>query len=256
MTLKISISVPAVRLPTRNDRKSRLKLLDSNDESYEKIVHLFQDGWLHKKKSFPHLYRIFRIETAEALIHPYLQYYDSVRRVTGKASDIEQLLFHGTFRACALGETEDNVRLCRLAQCSLCSIIRSSFDIERCGTRRNFSRFGQGIYTTKCSSKADDYCSSERSDLKLRLLLVNTVVVGWQNKCTRNKKSLNNPGTGYHSVLGVPGGDLNYEETVVYNNDAIRPAFLVVYGEAPPVPPKPIVARAAVRRLFTAPLVS
>ena len=25
--------------------------------------------------------------------------------------------------------------------------------------------------------------------------------------------------------------DLNYEETVVYNNDAIRPAFLIVYGE-------------------------
>lgn len=56
--------------------------------------------------------------------------------------------------------------------------------------------------------------------------------------------------------MGVPGFDLNYEETVVYNNDAIRPAFLIVYGEAPPVPPKPIAARVAVRKLFTAPLVS
>lgn len=57
-------------------------------------------------------------------------------------------------------------------------------------------------------------------------------------------------------VLGVPGEDLNYEETVVYNNDAIRPAFLIVYGDAPPVPPKPIATRAAVRKLFTTPLVS
>jgi len=57
-------------------------------------------------------------------------------------------------------------------------------------------------------------------------------------------------------VLGVPGEDLNYEETVVYNNDAIRPAFLIVYGDAPPVPPKPMAARVAVRRLFTTPLVS
>ena len=57
-------------------------------------------------------------------------------------------------------------------------------------------------------------------------------------------------------VLGVPGEDLNYEETVVYNNDAIRPAFLIVYGDAPPVPPKPIGARGAVRKLFTTPLVS
>ena len=29
----------------------------------------------------------------------------------------------------------------------------------------------------------------------------------------------------------MPGVDLNYGETVVYDNDAIRPAFLVVYGE-------------------------
>ena len=57
-------------------------------------------------------------------------------------------------------------------------------------------------------------------------------------------------------VLGVPGEDLNYEETVVYNNDAIRPAFLVVYGDAPPVPPKPIGARNAMKKLFTTPLVS
>ena len=34
-------------------------------------------------------------------------------------------------------------------------------------------------------------------------------------------------------VFGEPGGDLNYEETVVYNNDAIRPAYLVVYGQPP-----------------------
>ena len=56
-------------------------------------------------------------------------------------------------------------------------------------------------------------------------------------------------------VLGVPGEDLNYEETVVYNNDAIRPAYLLVYGEAPPVPPKPMGARTAVRKLFTMPIV-
>jgi hypothetical protein len=34
-------------------------------------------------------------------------------------------------------------------------------------------------------------------------------------------------------LVGEPGGDLNYEETVVYDNDAIRPAFLIVYGDRP-----------------------
>lgn len=56
-------------------------------------------------------------------------------------------------------------------------------------------------------------------------------------------------------VLGVPGRDLNYEETVVYDNDAIRPAFLIVYGDAPPVPPKPMNPRVAAKKLFTTPLV-
>ena len=49
-------------------------------------------------------------------------------------------------------------------------------------------------------TEADDYCSSERPDLKLRFLLVNTVVVGWQKKRTRNKRSMVNAGPGYHSV--------------------------------------------------------
>ena len=37
----------------------------------------------------------------------------------------------------------------------------------------------------------------------------------------------------FSKVIGEPGMDLNYEETVVYDNDAIRPAFLIVYGDAP-----------------------
>lgn len=39
-------------------------------------------------------------------------------------------------------------------------------------------------------------------------------------------------------VLGEPGGDLNYEETVVYNNAAIRPAYLIVYSSKPPKQPQ------------------
>jgi hypothetical protein len=31
-------------------------------------------------------------------------------------------------------------------------------------------------------------------------------------------------------LIGEPGVRLNYEETVVFSNDAIRPAYLVVYG--------------------------
>lgn len=45
----------------------------------------------------------------------------------------EKLLFHGTNRACLLGETSRNILLCGLKECYLCSILRSSFDIKKCG---------------------------------------------------------------------------------------------------------------------------
>jgi hypothetical protein len=38
--------------------------------------------------------------------------------------------------------------------------------------------------------------------------------------------------------MGVPGGDLNYDETVVYNNEAIRPVYLITYGGQPEIPGK------------------
>jgi hypothetical protein len=31
--------------------------------------------------------------------------------------------------------------------------------------------------------------------------------------------------------MGVPGGHLNYDETVVYKNEAIRPVYLITYGQ-------------------------
>ena len=36
MTLKIHLNMPTVRMPIRKERKSRLRLMDSTDEDYEK----------------------------------------------------------------------------------------------------------------------------------------------------------------------------------------------------------------------------
>lgn len=134
------------------------------------------------------------------------------------------------------------------------------------GTKHKFRRFGTGIYTTACSSsewilylavfrfsnvtsEADDYTLNGDESSKLRVLLVSRVIVGNPHKRRLNATNLTEPPCGHHSVLrcfsympisdlafqviGEPGADLNYEETVVYNNDAIRPAYLVVYGEMP-----------------------
>jgi hypothetical protein len=64
-------------------------------------------------------------------------------------------------------------------------------------------------------------------------MLVNRVLVGKAATLTRTNVSITKPPKGYHSIEGKPGIDLNYPETVVYDNDAIRPAFLIIYSDTP-----------------------
>lgn len=54
---------------------------------------------------------------------------------------VECLLFHGTERACLLGEEEGQTNLCQLRHCKLCSIIRNSYDVKLCGSHHKFSRY-------------------------------------------------------------------------------------------------------------------
>jgi len=85
-------------------------------------------------------------------------------------------------------------------------------------------------------------------------MLLNRVVIGKPLKRQQNSKDITEPPSGYHSVLGEPGQDLNYEENVVYRNDAIRPAYVVVYGTAPDVVDSKM--KAFVSMLFKTPLAS
>ncbi|KAF7357348.1 PARP catalytic domain-containing protein [Mycena sanguinolenta] len=77
--------------------------------------------------------------------------------------------------------------------------------------------------------EADDYFIGV-PESPFRAVLVNRVVVGNPLIRQYNAEEITELPDGYHSVVGVPGVDLNYEETVVHNNDAIRPAYLIVYG--------------------------
>ncbi|THG97195.1 hypothetical protein EW026_g4756 [Hermanssonia centrifuga] len=60
-------------------------------------------------------------------------------------------------------------------------------------------------------------------------MLLNDVVLGKTVKLKVSDPTLNQPPNGYNSVIGEPGGDLNYDESIVYQNDAIRPMFLIIY---------------------------
>ncbi|PPQ78504.1 hypothetical protein CVT26_005143 [Gymnopilus dilepis] len=219
-------------------RSKRLRLLPSSDSGFLTIERQFHKGWKHPNKPRPKIHAIFKILSSDSSLLPYHRYRAIVTaspalRNRTKNPANEQFLFHGTNRHCTLAEDSSRVRLCVLSKCNLCCIIRNSFDVKKCGSKHRFRRFGTGIYTTACSSKADDYALNADESTSLRVLVVSRVVVGNPYKRRQNATGLTEPPCGHHSVVGEPGIDLNYEETVVYDNDAIRPAFLVVYGDAP-----------------------
>ncbi|KAG8894415.1 hypothetical protein FRB99_001285 [Tulasnella sp. 403] len=76
--------------------------------------------------------------------------------------------------------------------------------------------------------RADDYQGNIYPQ-PYRAVILAVVVVGLGEKLYRDSPERKAPSEGYHSVLGEVGKDLNYDEVVVYRNDAIRPAWLVIY---------------------------
>jgi len=163
----------------------------------------------------------------ECIENKFYNYQLRVAIRTGIPGGNTRRRFHGTVRECRLGDTSTAQGLCLLDTCNLCRIIQNSFEIARVGERTNFGRFGAGIYTSATSSKANDYTARHASPNKAMLL--NYVVMGRAIKLTRTNQRLTQPPHGFDSVIGEPGGGLNYDESVVYNNDAILPAFLIVY---------------------------
>ncbi|KIJ94265.1 hypothetical protein K443DRAFT_134797 [Laccaria amethystina LaAM-08-1] len=236
------------------DEQKRLAYLLQSDPNYHRLKIKFLEGWKHPEKQMPHVHAIFKIMSSEASLKPFHEYRAHIVNAPSQKNPAnEQFLFHGTTRSCFLVEDRYKVRLCDLQRCSLCRIIDESFDIAKCGTKHNFNRFGRGIYTSACSSKADDYISNTDEAGMLRVVLVNRVIVGMPYEQRRNATKLVQPPSGYHSLTGTPGIHLNYEETVVYSNDAIRPAFLIVYGDAPPKSQSKM--QALVSKLFNTSLV-
>ena len=64
----------------------------------------------------------------------------------------ENRRWHGTRRKCTLGD-KGCTTFCPDPQCSLCCIVKTSFDLAQFGKKTSWGRFGAGIYTSSTSSK-------------------------------------------------------------------------------------------------------
>ena len=93
--------------------------------------------------------------------------------------------------------------------------------------------------------RSDSYSRNDCTS-KWKAVLLNKVVIGRGYSLKVNDTTLTGPPAGYDSVSIVPfryfrwvlmkgqvigevGVKLNYDELVVYDNDAIRPSYLVMY---------------------------
>lgn len=201
--------------------------VSNKHDAFNEVSTQFLQGWRHPT-SKPTVVKIWKIFSDKDHNDRFARYRLAVERRIGKEGGNSLRRWHGTIRACRLGDDETQCQPCLDQGCSLCEIIKSSFEIAKFGKRTNFGRFGEGIYTSATSSKANDYVA-EGGGSSYRAMLLNDVVMGKTIKLTADNPNLKEPPQGYDSVVGEPGGSLNYDESIVYKNEAIRPLFLVIF---------------------------
>lgn len=120
-------------------------LLPYNDplKPYITVSNLFTTSWHHPTKP-PGVLHVYAIIGNHRIMNAYRDYVDSVRSKirhwigTGLSVN-ERQLFHGTKRACRLGD-DGTANLCLSMSCSLCQIIQNSFDVRRFRSNTSWGR--------------------------------------------------------------------------------------------------------------------
>ncbi|KAH6913474.1 hypothetical protein BKA70DRAFT_1262986 [Coprinopsis sp. MPI-PUGE-AT-0042] len=202
--------------------------------TFKSVAEQFKVSWRHTGTTCPTVRRVYKIVITPAASASYDSYRAAIEAkgqfvAQGRSAGNENRRWHGTRRVCNLGD-KGHTTFCSSTTCSLCSIIRNSYDISLWGKKTGWGRFGKGIYTSSTSSKSNDYSHNDCKS-HLKAILLNKVVVGKGCKMMQDNTTLVTPPNGFDSVLAEKGGSLNYDELVVYTNDAIRPSFLVMYDE-------------------------
>jgi len=201
----------------------------SSDPRYSDISGQFTKAWKHTATA-PRVARVYKIILPQSSLDTYEDYKARVEASgafvnKGLPEGNEKRRWHGTRRSCQIGDDPKQLTPCKSTSCKVCCIIRSSYDVMFAAT----GMFGRGIYTSATSSKSDTYTRGASAGSPYKAMFLNRVVVGKGKLLTHSDKTLAGPPDGYHSVIANPGFGLNYDELVVYDNDAIRASWLLLY---------------------------
>ena len=193
----------------------------------------------------PNVVQICEIKPSHKLYSQYDKYKQTVIQdnppVFGKGgAGNTQRRFHGTKRSCNIGS--GSCVPCMKQGCAVCGISQNGFLLNFVGSRpvsattttTNWSRFGKGHYFTATSHKSHSYNDNSSDVDGYRCVLLCAVVLGKGFKMNHDDTTMTQPPAGYHSVIGEPknkmsGSNLNFDEAVVYTDEAIIPLYLVMY---------------------------
>ena len=218
-----------------------LSQVSRDDRFFQSINDQFRKKWL--KGKVPNVIRIYRTLIPSTLRKAFLNYSNSVERelenlnlipkyanATKKGPSNINRRYHGTKSFCGIG-INGSTLLCSFAQCNVCQIIKGGFKIEKYSQGTGKGRYGKGIYFSATGGKSNDYVKHWDENGKTSIMFVAKVVVGSAKKTDTDwYESVTLP-LGRHSVIADPDNvkTLNYDEVVVYRNDAAIPCYVIEY---------------------------
>ncbi|KAK3984021.1 hypothetical protein QBC44DRAFT_253835 [Cladorrhinum sp. PSN332] len=186
---------------------------------------LFKKGWLHPNKS-ANVIGVYLAKNCDLKNSEKGASFGSIRASFGQHSD----RFHGTQIACCLTTDANGYFVpCRNSDCNFCRIFRESFRIDKASAG---GMFGAGIYSSSCSSKADNYSRNHHIRTTIHAVIICRVVLGRKQLLKTEDRNRKAPDNGFLSVEAVTkknGGSVEYPESITYWEDCVIPVGFILY---------------------------
>ena len=141
-------------------------LLDSNSKEFTNVKYQFDQKWI---KFHPNVVSIIKLNSKPSLVKKYKIYQNKIanKMKQNKISNFKQFSgdgnelrrFHGCTQTCNLGLPNGSTNICQNGSkgCNVCGIIENGFMISKSGNNFSKMEFGNGIYLTSTSEKANKY---------------------------------------------------------------------------------------------------
>ncbi|KAF8154073.1 hypothetical protein B0H34DRAFT_75916 [Crassisporium funariophilum] len=193
--------------------------------SFKKVADTFISAWNTPKRPCPVVKKVYMV-VVKSSVHAT---YDNYRTRVGSnglfaKKGNERKRWLGTTRECGFGNSGD-LEPCSSNKCLLCCVVRSKVD-------RQF--FPDGITTTSSLPRAVETSENSKRKLSSKVVMLTNVLLGREVEMSRDELIQPLPPRGSDSVRVVSfrgfGGKVDQGEIVVYDGDAVKPLYLIVYG--------------------------